>query len=733
MATLVLTTVGALVGGPVGAAIGAAVGNQIDQRLFAPRGRQGPRLDDLTVQSSAYGVPIARLYGTIRATGNIIWSSGLKETAHRSGGGKRSGGRTTTYSYSASFAVLLSARPIVRVDRIWADGKLLRGASGELTAEGRLRIHSGGESQQPDPLIIAAEGAANAPAYRGLAYAVFEDLQLGDFANRIPNLAFEVVADETAPTVGAIAGDLAQAAHEAAEIGGLASTVAGFAAARDAPLSTWIEALSVVTPVRVDAAGKRLRFHDVAVELPVVLSERSIVADSRDVRSAEVRGAESAAASMVTIGFADPQRDYMAGLQRAFRPVAGQREEHVELPVAMQASDAKRLAQQLLQRRWWQRATAKRRLGYRLSTLAPGDRLTLEDGRRWEIRRASFEGMAVELELEAVHATTPAAVLADAGRAEREPDLPQGETRFELFEAPPLAGELSSMPRLWVAAAGTGAGWRRAEVWLSADAGATWTSLGLAGSVGALGATVTALPAASPSFRDPGSVDVALIADAMWLESRSELSVLAGANLALIGDELIQFASAVAIAPRLFRLSGLLRGRRASAVGAHPAGARFTLVDPATLFAIDLPTEAIGGSVLVRLVAPNTPFADAPTQAHRVAAEALRPLAPVHLSGRALASGDVEIEWLRSSRAGFGWIDGADAPLGETSEAYRVRCTVGAAQITVETAEPRLRLTVAEQTAAFGTLPGSIDVAVAQLSATVGAGRAASRGIILYR
>jgi hypothetical protein len=51
-------------------------------------------------------------------------------------------------------------------------------------------MHRGGVGQTPDPLIEAVEGAA--PAYRGTAYVVFEDLPLGPYGNRPPQLAFEV-------------------------------------------------------------------------------------------------------------------------------------------------------------------------------------------------------------------------------------------------------------------------------------------------------------------------------------------------------------------------------------------------------------------------------------------------------------------------------------------------------------------------------------------------------------
>src|SRR5688500_13293174 len=66
MATLVLTAVGTALGGPIGGALGGLIGQSIDQQLFGPGVRRGPRLGDLSVQTSNYGSPIPRIYGTIR-------------------------------------------------------------------------------------------------------------------------------------------------------------------------------------------------------------------------------------------------------------------------------------------------------------------------------------------------------------------------------------------------------------------------------------------------------------------------------------------------------------------------------------------------------------------------------------------------------------------------------------------------------------------------------------------
>ena len=209
MATIVLTVAGSLIGGPVGGAIGGLLGSVVDREvLFKPKGREGPRLSELRVQTSSYGTQIPKIFGTMRVAGSVIWATDLVEHRSTQSGGK---GRpsTTNYSYTASFAVALSARPILGIGRIWADGKLLRGAAGDFKARTGFRLHPGSEDQVPDPLIAAAEGIGMAPAHRGIAYAVFEDLELGDFGNRIPSLSFEVIADAGPQAAGAIARTLA--------------------------------------------------------------------------------------------------------------------------------------------------------------------------------------------------------------------------------------------------------------------------------------------------------------------------------------------------------------------------------------------------------------------------------------------------------------------------------------------------------------------------------------------
>ena len=178
------------------AAAASFVGGQIDQLLFGPRrGRpiEGPRLDDLQVQASTEGAPILRIIGRARVAGQIIWATNFKETIVEStqssggkGGAPRGQSDVTEYKYAANFAVGLCEGEIDRIGRVWADGKPAA------LADYVVRVYKGTETQQADSLIEAVEGAGQAPAFRGLAYVVFEELPLERFGNRLPQFTFEV-------------------------------------------------------------------------------------------------------------------------------------------------------------------------------------------------------------------------------------------------------------------------------------------------------------------------------------------------------------------------------------------------------------------------------------------------------------------------------------------------------------------------------------------------------------
>lgn len=205
MATLVLSAVGAAVGSAlggtllglsgavIGRALGATLGRVIDQRLMGTGSEvvQTGRIERFRVMGASEGAPIGQVFGRVRISGQVIWATRFAETVSTTEAGGKGGSSSSTtvesYSYSVSLAIALCEGEILKVGRVWADGNEIRRRSLN------MRVYRGSETQLPDPKIEAVQGAGKAPAYRGTAYVVLEDLQLGRFGNRVPQFSFEVI------------------------------------------------------------------------------------------------------------------------------------------------------------------------------------------------------------------------------------------------------------------------------------------------------------------------------------------------------------------------------------------------------------------------------------------------------------------------------------------------------------------------------------------------------------
>jgi gas vesicle protein len=82
---------GAMLGGVIGGVVGSLVSPDPTQKVRT----QGPRLQGLQVQNSAFGIPIEILYGHMRKGGNVIWTGERQE--HRRTTTAESGGSTRNF------------------------------------------------------------------------------------------------------------------------------------------------------------------------------------------------------------------------------------------------------------------------------------------------------------------------------------------------------------------------------------------------------------------------------------------------------------------------------------------------------------------------------------------------------------------------------------------------------------------------------------------------------------
>ena len=702
MATLVLTAVGTALGGPLGGAIGSLIGQSFDQQLFGSANR-GPRLGDLSVQTSTYGTQIPRIYGTMRVAGSVIWATELQESATQTGA--KGQPATTVYSYSVSFAVALSSRTAGSVRRIWADGKLLRGAAGDFKVSTEFRFHPGSESQAIDPLIGSTEGIAETPAYRGLAVAVFEDLELAEYGNRIPFLTFEVEADAAAPELGDTLADASGGIVQS----GSAVLIDGYAA-HGSSIKSAVEPLVDHFGLELFDDGTVLRPATVA---PALVIEDADVGNSADgERAGRMERTQAAARSLpatLTLAYYDPARDFQTGQMRASIGEAGGAHEDGQLAVAMSADFARALVEGALARRWARRDQLTLRLPPRCIAIEPGSSVELPSTPLlWTVEKCVIEAMVAVVQLRP-NWSSVGSIAADSGRSLPSPDLLQGDIALAVFDLPDLGAEDHSQLAVHVAAASSEAGWRAVPT--EVTAGGTTSGGSTAPRESTLGSALTLLGPGQPHLLDLiNTCEVELVDESHWLESCDDQSLVMGFNLAAIGGELLQFGSAVPIGPKRFRLSRLLRGRRGTewAMG-HAIGDAFVLLQPGTLQRIALMSSLRGTAVEVRAARPGDA---APPVSGIAGGEALRPPSPGHLEASQLPAGGIEASWTRRSRDGWAWLDEIDAPLGEARELYRVTLDGPAGSVEAESAVPQILLD-AGQVATAGT--GEAILSVQQL------------------
>jgi hypothetical protein len=238
--------------------------------------------------------------------------------------------------------------------------------------------------------------------------------------------------------------------------------------------------------------------------------------------------------------------------------------------------------------------------------------------------------------------------------------------------------------------------------------------------------TVLANPP-DPQVWDEGStVTVRLDDDSDALANATEAAVLNGANLAILGDELIQFKNAVESSASSWALTGLLRGRYGTdwACGTHVSHERFVMLDSKVLFA-DLPLADFQQLRYFRAQSLGEPAGSGAVLPFTSQMRNLLPLSPAHLTAarNIPSANDWTLGWKRRTRVNGDWRDLVDAPLGEDSESYTIEIMNGSVVVrTATSAAQSFVYTSAMQVSDWGSNQSTITYKVYQMSAQVGRG-----------
>ena len=406
------------------------------------------------------------------------------------------------------------------------------------------------------------------------------------------------------------------------------------------------------------------------------------------------------------------------------------------LSLVLAESHARAIAETLLSDRWAERSSITLQLPTAFAALEPGDVIQLNDGAiSHRIRLSKVQlGRPGVVKLKGV---IDAAQVWDGYVA---PTLggdgslvsPNPATRLEMLDIPAYPGDAQDALTLRFAACGVASGWMGATVMQRHASGDDETLLDIT-TPATMGSALTVLASGvSQLFDRINTVDVSLLGDAT-LASVSEASVLNGANVAVLGDEVIQFASATLINPATYRLSTLLRGRFGSeyAMGSHGAGERFVLLDAAVM-PLTLPVSNAGQQWMIRAISFGESLATGSSFTTTIQANSLKPYSPVRLRAVRQNNGDVLIFWLRRARIDGGLRDAVEIPLMEQSENYRVQIFNGSTLVRDwQVSSPNVTYLAANQVTDFGLNPSVLMVLVTQLSTLVGQGHSIQMNVVV--
>lgn len=721
--------VGTYSGAAIGAAIGGAFGGVIDTMWLFPavlgtgqRDLRGSRLDDISFQQASEGSPAKRCLGPLnRFAGTIIWlPDTLQEVQTSTRVGGKSGSSTTSYSYFTDLAVHVCdcpLHPVSNIRKIWANGKLIY-EDGVLDPRVEsVTIYKGTSTQNPDPLIESYVGVGNQPAHRHECYVVIKKLALADFGNQIPQLHF-LVEDQTGARVGTAIENIIQWTDQDVSVVDttrVAKCLNGYVVTGPQRTDKTLEPIMLAYDLAAQEVDGRYVFFqrleaDVVTVLESDLSAREEGSGSvtRGLKFKDLPGPDLP--SQVVVDFADPNVDLQKGSAQDRRYTAP--EENVaqfDIPITFTHGQGRLAARRILRTIWSQRQRVELSLPPKYFSIAESDILEVTyQGEEYRIRVTQVdrgynylvfvEGEVVDSETlgdddnttDELEATIPAA-----------PVLQSPELIIKLLDIPAFVDGDQMIPCVYLAVcpASTSMGWLGAVAYKSVTEDSDYETVSSIGFESVIGTTKTSLPPGSEGVWDEGSVIVELHRGS--LDSRTADEVLAGKNLALVGNEIIGFKTATLVGTRTYKLSGLIRGLRDTFRfnASHVVGEDFVFLDD-RVSRIVLSSSDVGVSRTFKVVPVGGTLDDATSIELTSTGSSLRQFAPDNVVAVRNGSDDIVVTWERRSRSFFRILANAPAAVMADEEAYEIDFCLpdGTVLRTQESLTPDVTYTAADQT-----------------------------------
>ena len=431
----------------------------------------------------------------------------------------------------------------------------------------------------------------------------------------------------------------------------------------------------------------------------------------------------------VDVNFISRESNYLIGSTAEVRDSLSAKQIYENnLPIVLSSSKAKSIAEVSLLDIWASRKNYNITLPLNFVKVDIGDVLKLElnngDTETIKVEKITFTDNKMNILGKSFEKTIYGlADYDDYVGAPTDTIPPLVPATVEIMDISTLPGDDLNKAYLRFAISGGNENWNGAEIFYSATE-SNYLSLGTVESPVMMGNCINALTDANPFIWDEANeLEVYILSGE--LSSTTGTDVLNGSNIALIGNEIVQFREAEFLGENHYKLKGLLRGRLGTEneLADHDEGERFVLLNNLILRA-EMPKALIGSAINFKVVSfgQNINDVDAITITYK--AQNLIPYAPVHFDAVQEVSGDISFSWVRRSREFSAWRDYIDMPIGENVEKYNLSILDLSDQIVraTETTSSGFTYTTGMQTTDFGAPQSTLKAMVYQISENVGVG-----------
>jgi hypothetical protein len=441
--------------------------------------------------------------------------------------------------------------------------------------------------------------------------------------------------------------------------------------------------------------------------------------------------------ALISVRYSNFSDDYQDGTESGDRLVTESTSvQTVDLPLVMVPADAKRIADVITASfEAGAMAIGPLALTSKYARLQPSDVVSAIDGDgtsyrlRLTKKTEAAQMITLECEIDDPFVLSSGGVTDTSGSPSNTVRA-AADTQLLLLDIPILR-DADDVPGFYAAFSAEGK-WPGASFRRSVD-GVVFDEVFRVTDRGALGVTTTALGDwAGGNMFDETSTVVIDIGDQQTASfTRDQLLANHATGAYLIGDEIIQARDATLTAPGIYRLRGLLRGRRGTEqfMTSHEVGERAVVLKPAGIRKVEHQVSDIGLTRTYKAVTLGKLLSSADSEAFIDTGVALRPFSPVDLRAeREDGTGDITFTWERRTRLSTRFVGaaGISAPLGEAAELYAMEIWDGGYTTLKRTltglSAPTAVYGAAQQVEDFGSLQASVAVRVFQLSAAVGRG-----------